>query len=314
MPKGVKRKASVESNTSVENNTEKTNSVGTVPETGSEPTTPPPPGKKNNVVTLSHIHIIEILEWLPLTQANRLETWLQIEERWNFNVTGADAVKATILAIIFNWELVENYFLTSDFSPKFWEECSWDHLENTIMTWPSASMKQYLKHSLLKLANNINNMPDPETFFSSHNMPSTSTSYTAAPTPTAAAGAEFGMPSQPTMSLEETLKIDASVANSLQRTGKMYCSIQSVVDGSDVTTKWVTPILDHVVDINIYNRSDVLGMNSQHWWKVKQTRLWMTFSKQSPIQHYINRIKEETMKSLPPQKDRETKSKKRSSN
>ncbi len=110
------------------------------------------------------------------------------------------------------------------------------------MMWPFASTKVYLKHSLVRLANNNDNLKSWN-FFTSACTPSTSTSSIRAPTPTVAVGAAFVMPSQQIMSLEETQKIDASVASSLQRTGKMYCSIQSNVDGSDVTTKWMTPIL-----------------------------------------------------------------------
>ncbi len=97
----------------------KNDSVGTDPDASSAPAAPPPPDKNCKLVNLSHIHIIEVLEWLPVQQANRMKTWFNIEERWNFNLTVAKAVKAVVLAIIFNWELVENYFLTSDFSPKF---------------------------------------------------------------------------------------------------------------------------------------------------------------------------------------------------
>ncbi|CAL8136722.1 unnamed protein product [Orchesella dallaii] len=139
---------------------------------------------EQQTVALSHVQVIDVLQWLPEEKAKQVDTWINIESEWNLEkVPGVETVKAIIRGIIFNWEIVSQYQSTLDSSPNAWKDFSWDHTESTTMTWPSAPIRSYLKSSLVKLVCGIVK-EGLETSCSSASMMNMSTSSTRVPTPT----------------------------------------------------------------------------------------------------------------------------------
>ncbi|CAL8130899.1 unnamed protein product [Orchesella dallaii] len=268
---------------------------------------------EQQTVALSHVQVIDVLQWLPEEKAKQVDTWINIESEWNLEkVPGVETVKAIIRGIIFNWEIVSQYQSTLDSSPNAWKDFSWDHTESTTMTWPSAPIRSYLKSSLVKLVCGIVK-EGLETSCSSASMMNMSTSSTRVPTPTDHAGVTiYGMGSQSHMSFVDKLRLDATVGSSNIQTGIMCCSILAAEEGMEFTTKWTAPIGDFVLDMAVYQRNDILGKNQDIWWKTKDCRVQIPFSKESQIQYHVEQIKQLINVSLPPPSRRETKSKQRS--
>lgn len=267
----------------------------------------------NNAISLSHVQVIDILQWLPEEKAQQLDTWIKIDEEWKVEkVPAMETVKTVIRGIIFNWEIVSQYQLTLDSSPSAWKDFTWDHAASTIMTWPSASIKVWLKNSLSKFLQGTNR-DDQIASCSSANTMNTFTSSIHARTPTGHADAPtFGTGSQSRMSFVEQLRLDASAANSQAQTGTMSCSISAVTDGTEYCTRWTAPIGDFSLDMTVYLRRDILTRNQDTWWKVRDYRVQIPYSTGSQIHYHVEKLRDLIHMSLPPTDQRETKSKARS--